>query len=429
MLELIDGRDTSTPVHIARPQRIDAGSEAIASVSAIVDDVRLRGDAAVREHTLSLDGVAVAELRVGEGDIVGARRLVRPELIDAFEFAADRLRVTSERQLPETWYRRDAGATVGELVRPIRRVGVHVPGGRAACPSTVIMAAIPARVAGVDNVAVCSPPNDGEIAESVLAACAVAGITEVYRAGGAQAIAALAYGTESIRPVDKIVGPGTIYVTLAKRLVEDWVGVDSEAGPTEIAIIADETADSNVIASDLIAQAEPGPLGVHALITWVPELADEVVEALAAQVPLHERAEELENTLIEGGRAVLVRDLDHALDTANALAPEHLELIVDDVSRALDRVVNAGAVFVGPASPVPAGDYVGTNHILPTGGAARWASGLSVLDFVKRIYVCELEEQALERFAPHIDALAEAEGSHGHSRAVQARLEGGSNLW
>jgi histidinol dehydrogenase len=427
MLELIDGRDTSTPVHIARPQRIDGGSEPIASVSAIVDDVRLRGDAAVREHTLSLDGVAVAELRVGEGDIVGARRLVRPELIDALEFAADRLRVTSERQLPETWYRRDAGATVGELVRPIRRVGVYVPGGRAAYPSTVIMAAIPAQVAGVENVAVCSPPNaGGEIAESVLAACAVAGITEVYRAGGAQAIAALAYGTESVRPVDKIVGPGNVYVTLAKRLVGDWVGIDSEAGPTEIAIIADETADPNVIASDLIAQAEHGPLGVHALITWVPELADEVIESLEAHVPLHERAEELENTLIEGGRAVLVRDLGHAFGTANALAPEHLELVVGDVSRSLDRVVNAGAVFVGPVSPVPAGDYVaGTNHILPTGGAARWASGLSVLDFVKRIYVCELEEDALERFAPHIDALAEAEGLHGHSRAVQARLERG----
>jgi histidinol dehydrogenase len=339
---------------------------------------------------------------------------------------AERLRATCERQMPAEWQDMPAGdGFVGELIRPIRRVGVYVPGGRAAYPSTVVMAAIPARVAGVGTVAVATPPNaGGGVSEAVLAACAVAGITEVYRVGGAQAIAALAYGTATIRPVDKIVGPGNIYVTVAKRLVSGWVGTDADAGPTEIAIIADGSASAEVIAADLVAQAEHGPLGTHALITWVPELADRVMSLLELEVARHERPDDVENALIEGGRAVLVRDRKHALETANALAPEHLELIFEGALDALDDIHNAGSVFVGPYSPVPVGDYVGgTNHILPSGGAARYSSGLGVGDFVKRIYVSGFERTALERFAPHVEALAEAEGLPGHARALQRRLE------
>jgi len=426
MLELIDGRATSGAVHIARPRPV-GGSDPADDVRRIIDDVRHRGDLALVELTERLDRTRVPaeNIAVDPQTIQKATSLVRPELIDALEVAAERLRRTSEHQVREGWFERGTDETVGELVRPLRRVGIYAPGGRAAYPSTVIMAAIPARVAGVEGIAVASPPGpDGEVAEPVLAACAVAGITEVYRVGGAQAIAALAYGTESVRPVDKIVGPGNIYVTLAKRFVQGWVGVDGEAGPTEIAIVADDTADPRVIALDLIAQAEHGPLGTHALITWSPELPEKVFAALELEVGRHRRPDDLENALIEGGRAVLVRDRIQAMATANLLAPEHLQLVFEGASEALPDVRNAGAVFLGPYSPVPAGDYVaGTNHVLPAGGTARFASGLSVADFTKSIYVCDLQAAALGRLAPHIAAFAEAEGLDAHARAVEARLE------
>jgi histidinol dehydrogenase len=429
MLEVIDGRGERTPVHIPRPRPVSSKADPAETVRAIVQDVQLRGDAALIEYTSRFDGARLGphDLRVEEETIAKARALVPPELIEALEFASERLTRTCKRQMPETWLERSDDELIGELVRPLRRVGIYTPGGRAAYPSTVIMAAVPARVAGVESIALCSPPGPGgELAEAVLAACSVAGITEVYRVGGAQAIAALAFGTDTVRPVDKIVGPGNVFVALAKREVQGWVGVDSEAGPTEIAIIADSSASPQVVAADLIAQAEHGPLGTQALITWEPEWAERVLAALEPQVTMHERAEDLENALTEGGRLVLVRDRDHALETANAFAPEHLELIFPGALDALDHIRNAGAVFVGASSPVPAGDYVaGTNHVLPTGGTARFSSGLSVTDFLKRIYVSGLEPSALGRLAPHIDALAEAEGLHAHARAVHARLGDG----
>jgi len=395
-------------------------------VREIVEDVRLRGDQALIEHTSRLDGASMSaeRLLVDSETIRKARSLVPPELIDALEVMAERLRTTSERQRPHDWIEQGAGEIVGEVIRPLRRVGIYTPGGRAAYPSTVVMAAVPAQVAGVEGIALASPPDaGGEVAEAVLAACSVLGIEEVYRVGGAQAIAAFAYGTETVRPVEKIVGPGNIYVTLAKRLVQGWVGIDSEAGPTEIAIVADDSADARVLAADLVAQAEHGPGGTHALITWSPALVEKVNAALETEVAGHERYEEVENALIEGGCAVLVRDAQHAIDSVNALAPEHLQLACTGALDLLDRVRNAGAVFVGTSSPVSVGDYVaGTNHVLPTGGSARWASGLGVHDFVKRIYVSGVEPSALRRLAPHIDALAQAEGLHAHARAVRARL-------
>jgi histidinol dehydrogenase len=427
MLGLIDGRGQRTPVHIPRPRAPRGGPDFAEQARAIVEDVRLRGDAALLEHTERLDGVrlSAAELRVDPAEISAARALVAPELIDALEVMAARLRRTCERQVRRSWAERDGDELIGELVRPLRRAGVYVPGGRAAYPSSVVMALIPAQVAGVEGIAVASPPRaGGDVAEVVLAACAVAGVGELYRIGGAQAIAALAYGTESVRPVDKVLGPGNVYVTMAKRAVQGWVGIDSEAGPTEIVIVADETARPEIVAADLVAQAEHGPHGSQVLITWVPELAEAVMTSLEPLVASHERAEDVENALIEGGRAVLVRDPRHALDTSNAFAPEHLELLCAGANEVLDQVHNAGAVFVGPSSPVSAGDYVaGTNHVLPSGGSARWSSGLSVEDFVTRSYLCELEPSALARLAPHVEALAAAEGLEGHARAVAARLE------
>jgi histidinol dehydrogenase len=395
-------------------------------VRAIVDDVRLRGDDALVEYTERFDGVTLtpADLAVDSSTVANARKLVRPELVDALEVMAERLRRTCERQRVDTWLEPSVDEATGELVRPLRRVGAYVPGGRAAYPSSVVMAVVPARVAGVAGICVCSPPGmGGEVSEAVLAACSVVGVDEVYRIGGAQAIAALAYGTATVRPVEKIVGPGNAYVTRAKRMVQGWVGIDSEAGPTEIAIIADETADAAIIAADLVAQAEHGPLGSHVLITWAPELVERVNAQLELAVARHERPDDVENALIEGGRAVLVRDVKQAMETSNAFAPEHLELVFAGAMSALEDVRNAGAVFVGPFSPVSVGDYVaGTNHVLPAGGTARWSAGLSTRDFVKTIYVSSLEQTALTRLAPHVDALAQAEGLQAHARAVRARL-------
>ena len=426
MLELIDGRDQMTPVHIPRPRPAPSSGDPAQAVAEIIDDVRLRGDAALIDLAQKYDhaSMGTGSLRVEPDTIERARTLVRPEVIDAFEVMTERLRATCERQLPKSWSHDLPDERIGEIVRPLRRVGVYAPGGRAAYPSSVLMGVVPAQVAGVEGVVVASPPGlDGEIAESVLAACAVAGVSEVYQMGGAQAIAALAYGTETVRPVEKIVGPGNVYVMLAKRAVRGWVGTDSEAGPTELVIVADGTADARVLAADLVAQAEHGPHGTHVLISWVPELVDDVTRALDLELAAHSRYDDVENALIEGGRAVLVRDLDHALDTANAFAPEHLQLVFDGARDVLDRIRNAGAVFVGSFSPVPAGDYVaGTNHILPTGGAARWSSGLSAADFVKRTYVCDLDETSLTRLAPHVRALAEIEGLQGHARAVDRRI-------
>jgi histidinol dehydrogenase len=429
MLEVIDGRDQSVPVRIARPQPAGPEGEPADVARAVVEDVRLRGDVALLAATERFDGVRLraSELTVPADVVAGATSRVRPELLDALEVMAARLRSTCARQRPQEWIERGVDEMTGELVRSLRRVGLYAPGGRAAYPSSVMMMAVPAREAGVGGVALASPPGPtGEIADPVLAACAIAGVHEVYRMGGAQAVAALAYGTETVRPVEKIVGPGNVYVTQAKRLVSDWVGVDSEAGPTEIAIIADETAAPGIVAADLVAQAEHGPHGTHVLITWVPELAQRVMDELELAVMRHERADDVENALIEGGRAVLVRDLPHALDTANAFAPEHLSLSFAGALDALDHIRNAGAVFVGETSPVSVGDYVaGTNHVLPSGGKARWSSGLSVRDFTKNIYVSGLEAGALARLAPHVDALAEAEGLRAHARAVTARLQGG----
>ena len=426
MLQVIDGRNQASPPHIPRPRPGGGEARPEDDVRAIVQQVRLRGDEALIEFTQRFDGVPLSadRIRVEPETIAKSRGLVRPELIDALEVMRERLRATCERQMPADWLDRREDEFVGELIRPLRRIGIYAPGGRAAYPSSVIMAATPAQVAGVDGIAVCSPPGaGGEIPDAVLAACSVAGIEEVYRVGGAQAIAALAHGTESVRPVEKIVGPGNIYVTVAKRMVAGWVGTDTDAGPTEIAIVADGAADARALAADLIAQAEHGPLGTHVLITWSPELAERVSDALELQVVSHERPDDVENALIEGGCAVLVRDVAHAIETANAFAPEHLELVFAGALDYLEEIRNAGSVFVGPDSPASVGDYVGgTNHILPSGGAARWSSGLGVHDFLKRIYVSGYEKTALERLASHIDALTEAEGLHAHARAVHLRL-------
>lgn len=426
MLESIDGRETLGPVHIARPISKADERALEASVAEIVADVRLRGDAALVDATLRFDGadVPASQLRVPAQEIEEARARVAPEIIDALESLAVRLRITSVKGMPGSWTETAGGGFFGERVVALRRAGLYVPGGRAAYPSSVLMTAIPAQVAGVEGIALATPPSaDGTIPDAVLGACSVAGVDEVYRMGGAQAIAALAFGTETVRPVDKIVGPGNIYVTLAKRLVQASVGIDSEAGPTELMVIADSGASAEILAADLMAQAEHGPHGAHVLVTWEPELAAEVLNSLDLQVATHPRSDAVEQALTQGGNVVLVRDLDQAIATANAFGSEHLQLEFDGAEGALGRIWNAGSVFVGPWTPVALGDYAGTtNHVLPSGGSARFASGLSARDFVKTIYVSGSDRAGLAEVAPHVAVLAEAEGLPFHAASVLARL-------
>lgn len=427
MLEIIDGRGTTGPVVIPRPRLVGRDADAETSVRSILDEVRVRGDAALLELTRRFDraDLAAEQLRVDPAEIERSTRLVRPEVLAALEMMRSRVEATSARQMPQEWLDESDGVAVGELVRPLRSVGIYVPGGQAVYPSSVIMAAAPARVAGVPRISVATPPRaSGEVPEAVLAACSVVGIDEVYRVGGAQAVAALAYGTETVRPVDKIVGPGNVFVTTAKRLVSGVVGTDAEAGPTELVIVADSTADPRILAADLVAQAEHGPHGAHVLITWDAAVAEATIAALDLEVLRHERSEEVENWLTEGGSAVLVDDASHALETANAFAPEHLQLSFEGAEQALPKVETAGAVFVGHWAPVAAGDYVaGTNHVLPSGGVGRWRSGLGAHEFVRRIYVCRLDRSGLESLAPGIQSLAAQEQLHAHSRSVAIRLD------
>jgi histidinol dehydrogenase len=318
------------------------------------------------------------------------------------------------------------GSVLGQEIRPLDRVGIYVPGGRAAYPSTVLMTAIPARVAGVREIVLVSPPGrDGRLDTAVLAAAHVAGITEGYRVGGAQAVAALAYGTASIRRVDKIVGPGNVYVALAKLRVFGDVGIDMLAGPSEVLVIADASAQPDRVAADLLAQAEHDPMARALLVTDAPELARAVQAAVARQLEALPRRAIAEASLRDHGAIVLTADLDAAVDLANELAPEHLELFVDVPAALLPRVRHAGAVFLGGHTPEVVGDYVaGPSHVLPTAGTARFASPLGVEDFVTRASVIEYSPRGLAAARPHIRALARIEGLHGHGFAAELRTDG-----
>ncbi len=404
---------------------IDAGDDdVLESVRAIIADVRTRGDAAVRELTERFDGCALDDLRVPAEELHAALDGVAPELRAALEVAAARIREYHAAQLdaPPPVLERD-GVVLCELAIPVGRAGLYVPGGRAAYPSTVLMTAIPAQLAGVTERVLCVPPAaDGTVPASTLAAAALAGVTEVYRIGGAQAIAALAYGTETIRPVDVIVGPGNRYVALAKREVAGTVGIDSFAGPSEVVVVADGSVPAAFAAADLLAQAEHGPGGSAVLVTWDPDVADATDAALEVMLADAPRQAEITATLTTGGRIVLVDDAVAALDAVNVIAPEHLELLTSDPATLLPLVRNAGAVFLGPWAPAALGDYLaGVNHVLPTARTARFASALRVDTFRKHVHVVEATEAGLTALAPHLRALAAAEGLDAHARSVDVR--------
>ncbi len=400
---------------------------ALEAVRPICDDVRERGAAAVREYTAKFDGVDLPATRVPAAALTAALDGLAGDVRSALAEAARRARLVHEAQLPrETVTTVAPGSTVTERYVPVGRAGVYVPGGLVAYPSSVVMNVIPAQVAGVGAIAVASPPgaaSGGLPHPAVLAACALLGITEVHAVGGAQAIAMFAYGTADCAPADIVSGPGNVYVAAAKRLLLGTIGTDAEAGPTEVAIIADHTADPVLVAADLIAQAEHDPLAACLLITTDPDLGGQVGPELARQVATARHRQRIEAALAGQAACVLVDDLGTALTVADAWAPEHLEILAEGASELARRVRNAGAIFVGPYAPVSLGDYLaGSNHVLPTGGTARHSGGLSVLSFLRGVHLVECDADGLAGAAPYIDALGGAEDLAAHVQAVRARV-------
>jgi histidinol dehydrogenase len=400
---------------------------AVALVRPICEDVRRRGAEAVREYTARFDGVDLATTRVPQQALDEALAALDPAVRAALEEAVRRTRRVHGAQLPgEIVTPVTGGLTVTGRFVPVSRAGVYVPGGLVAYPSSVVMNIVPAQAAGVSSIAVASPPqaaNCGLPHPSVLAACALLGVTEVHAAGGAQALAMFAYGTADCAPADVITGPGNVYVAAAKRVLRGVVGTDGEAGPTEVGIIADDTADPSYVAADLVAQAEHDELAACLLITTDAALADAVDAELGRQVPATRHSERVRTALAGQSACVLVDSEDAALAVSDAWAPEHLEIQTREAAKLAARITNAGAIFAGAYSPVSLGDYLaGSNHVLPTGGTARHTSGLSVFPFVRLVNVIECDRDTLAATAPLIDALGGAEDLAAHVQAVRVRV-------
>lgn len=408
-------------------QQRDAADDVAATVSAIIADVRARGDAAVVEYTQKFDRLALdpAGLRFTESEIDAARERCEPAALDALKTASGRIRAFHERQRPEgVNYTDDDGVRLGARWTAVSAAGLYVPGGTAAYPSSVLMNAIPASVAGVDRVVMVVPTPDGVINPLLLAAADMAGVDEVYRIGGAQAVAALAYGTEAIAPVDKITGPGNAYVAEAKRQVFGTVGIDMIAGPSEILVVADADNDPDWIAADLLSQAEHDTAAQSVLITDDAAFADTVEQAVTACLADLPRTDIAGASWEDHGAVIVVDTLDDAVTLIDRIAPEHLELAVADPQGLADRVRNAGAIFLGRHTPEAIGDYVaGPNHVLPTSGSARFSSGLSVTDFMKRTTYVGCDAASLARIGPAAVTLAGAEGLDAHARSVAIRLK------
>lgn len=425
MLKLLDRRGMGPRVAADLPRPKATAELPVEAVRAIISEVRSRGDAALFELTAKFDGIQLDSLVIDQAEMRAALDRIPAQLrgaLEASDAAIDDYHRHLVTELPE--YRRGS-LTVRELRRPVRRAGLYVPGGKARYPSSVLMNAVPARVAGVRDLVLCTPPGpDGRIDDPTLAACAIAGITEAYAVGGAQAIAAMAYGTSTVAPVDVIVGPGNVFVSVAKREVAGAVGVPSAfAGPSEVVVIADETTPVTWAAIDVVVQAEHGPDGLAWLICWSEEVAHRVAAEVSRLVEESPRRQAIESTLAEGGYAVVVDGPEEAMAVANEIAPEHLEIMTSDPEPLLELVQNAGAVFTGPYSPASVGDYLaGPSHVLPTYGSARYSEALTVDDFVKRVHVVTLDRPALDEVGPHVIAIADAEGLDAHAGSVRVRI-------
>jgi histidinol dehydrogenase len=393
-------------------------------VSRILDDVRRRGDQALHDYSRRIEGVEIDAIRVPEHESDAAWAQVPAALRDALQVSADRIRAFHERQFRQSWVEWDAeGGALGQIIRPLERVGLYAPGGRTPYPSSLLMAAVPARVAGVSEVVVASPPGpDGLVAAVNLVAARIAGVDAVYRVGGAQAIAALAFGTETVARVDKIGGPGNLFVVLAKRRVYGQVAIDGLPGPTETMLIADESADPALVAADLLAQAEHDPLASPICLTTSPDLARRVQIEAGRQIELLDRAEIIAQSLQAQGGIVLTHDMDEALALANEYAPEHLCLLVRDPWAWVGQVRNAGGVFVGESASEALGDYVvGPSHIMPTGGTARFSSPANVWDYLKITSIFAPAQSTTQQIAPAAITIARAEGLTAHAAAIAMR--------
>ncbi|NLO89150.1 MAG: histidinol dehydrogenase [Clostridia bacterium] len=415
--------------HSIRRDINDALNEVIGYVQKIVDDVRNRGDQALIEYSLKFDNVDIKKtgLRVTEEEIQAAYKKADPKIIEALREASHNIREYHQRQINLSWLDCPKGSLWGRMVRPLKRVGIYVPGGTASYPSSVLMNGIPASVAGVEEIVMISPPNShGELSPYTLIAAWELGIKEIYKVGGVHGIAALAYGTETIRPVLKITGPGNIYVTAAKKLVFGDVDIDMLAGPSEIFIIADSSADSKFAAADMLSQAEHDVHSSAILATPDENLANEVKREIDRQLKGLPRESIARKSIENNGLIVITEDIFEAVQAANDYAPEHLEIMVEEPLHILEKIETAGTVFLGLYTPEPVGDYWGgTNHILPTGGTARFASPLGVEDFIKFIGVLGYSKEKLFNDGEKIASLAEAEGLDAHARAVLIRLRDG----
>jgi len=409
---------------LARTQEaFGEGVTPLHSIHQILDDVRQDGDAAVRRYAKLLDGSDLEDFRVTEEQMAQARNSVSKELRESLELAAQRVRDFHEATMPSDWVDREKG--LGELVRPLDRVGLYAPGGSAAYPSTVLMTTVPARVAGVREVILCTPPQRGEVLNpAVIVAAEIAGLDALYQVGGVPAVAAMAYGTASVPKVDKICGPGNIFVSYAKKLVQGSVDIDGVFGPTETIVLADKTANASFCAADLIAQAEHDPLATAILITNSQELVDQVGSEVTRMIAEQPRAEVAQAALDRQGRVVLVDSLEEAVDLVNRIAPEHLCLLLDDPWSWVDKIKHAGGLFLGEYSPEVMGDYIaGPSHVMPTGGTARFGSALSVHHFLRTMPVVGLSPSEFQKLGKAAVHIADAEGLSGHASAVQIRLD------
>ena len=396
------------------------------TVLAIINDVKGRGDDALVHYAEKFDGFIPEQFRVSEAEIDEALKNCGSGLIKAIEKAAGRVKEFHKTQLHSGNLFNEGNLEVQTVYRPVTRAGCYVPGGRASYPSTVLMTVIPAVVAGVEDVIICTPPGEnGMISSSVLVAARIAGASSVYKIGGAQAISAMTYGTESIAAVDVIVGPGNIYVATAQRMVSQDVGIAAAfAGPSEIVVIADETANPKFAAIDLIVQAEHGPDGQSWLISPDEKTLEAILQEVEVLVNKSKRRQEIMSTFDEGGFAVLVKDLPQAFDVANTVAPEHLQLMIESPEIYLSSIQNAGAVFMGNMAPASVGDYyAGPSHVLPTDRSARFASALTINDFIKDIHVISMDADALKEAADTIIKIADAEGLEAHAESIRLRIE------
>ncbi len=425
ILQRVPANEPALPPHVQSGIRRIFGRDLTAAgvAAEICMAVAAHGDAAVRDFTTRIDGVELTGSEVPRAEMEAARERIAPELRQALEHAATRIRDFHQHERYEGWQWITPDGALGQIVRPLARVGIYVPGGTAAYPSTLLMSAIPARVAGVQEIIVTTPPHPAGVADVILAAAAIAGVDRVFMIGGAQAIAALAYGTETVPRVDKIVGPGNPFVSAAKRYVFGAVAIDQIAGPTETVVIADDSADPTCAAADLIAQAEHGETSSAILLATDERIARAVVAEVTRQLACLPRAEVVSAALNANGGAVVVPTIERAIELANAYAPEHLCLLVREPWHYIGLIANAGGVFLGEASPEVLGDYIaGPSHVMPTGGSARFSSAMHVGDFVRRMSVVGLTPRAASTLAGDAATIAAAEGLEGHARAARLRV-------